>query len=168
MAVNLTTAEDIHNNENPTFNLNDVAGELPLIEQNITSINWEITSGDGIIYSNNSLETEVSGTNFTGIVTVTNQDDDTYSQTFFYPNSDQCKIIQKIGFDLYQVVDRCNNNMLLSNISQKEVYTVYGYKLEDLPINSSFIDPNLGVPGDIQILHVVSEGEHLTKRIIKE
>lgn len=58
--------------------------------------------------------------------------------------------------------------MVLSNISQKEVYTVYGYKLEDLPINSSFIDPNLGIPGDFQILRVVSDGEHLTKRIVKE
>ena len=165
---NLRFAVNFKNNETPTFNLADLAGEFPLTEQNITNINWEKTSGDGSIYNSNTLETEVAGTNFTGIVTVTNQDGDSYSQNFFYPNSDRCKIIQKTGFDLYQVIDRCNNNIILSNISQKEVYTVYGYKLEDLPLNSSFIDPNLGIPGDIQILHVVSDGEHLTKRIIKK
>lgn len=165
---NLRFAVGFENKLNPFFALNDIINETPLAQQNITAINWEITSGDGQIVNNNSAETEVIGTNFTGTVTVTNDAGETYSKNFFYPNFAQCKAIQKVGFDTYHVIDRCNNNTVVNTISEKEVYTVYGYKLENLPLNNANIEPNLGNPGDVQILHIVTDGEHLTKRIIKE
>ncbi|MBC7438706.1 MAG: hypothetical protein H7250_01800 [Flavobacterium sp.] len=43
-----------------------------------------------------------------------------------------------------------------------------GYKLEDLSLNNSRINLNLGNSGDIQILHVEFEGDTLIKRIVTD
>ena len=165
---NMRFAINYSNTSNPRITLSDVPNEFPICEQQITTVDWTITSGDGQIGRNGSIETEVYGNSFTGIVTTANEAGETYSQNFFWPDPENCKGILKTGLDQYQIVDRCSNNALISSVSAKEVYNVYGYKIEDLPLSTSNLNLQTGNSGDIQILHVVSEGEHLTKRIIKD
>jgi len=147
--------------------LDDVPNSIPLSNQNISDVQWSITSGDAqIVYSNHSFA-EINGSEFTGTVTVVS-DSEIITKNFFWPDPDKCKAIIKVGADKYQVKDRCNNNVIVAVLAEKELYSAYGYKLSDLPLINQELELNTGNSGDIQLIRVNTGDEELTKRIIKD
>lgn len=148
--------------------LSDLPNEIPFAFQKITNVNWTLTSGNGQILNSNDVEAEITDANFTGVVTATNENGETFSKNFFWPDPSNCKAIVKIGIDRYHVIDRCQNNAIVSDITEKEIYNVYGNVIDHLGSSSAAIELENGNTGDVQIIHVISEGENLTKIIVKE
>ena len=146
----------------------DLSSDNSLKDQEIVDATWELTHGNGQIIEATTEHAMINGNNFNGKVTLTNADGETAVQYFFWPDPDKCKAIVKVGTDKYQVIDRCNDNEVIDALSIKELYNAYGYKIEDLPMIDQELNLNSGNTGDIQIIRVNSEGENLTKRIIKE
>jgi hypothetical protein len=155
-------------NLNVELTLEDKPNELPLSEQGITNVQWELTSGNSQILNYSNENAVLSDTNFTGKVTLTNEDGETVTEYFFWPDPDKCKAIVKVGTDKYQVIDRCNNNEIVDVLAEKELYSAYGYKLSDLPLINQELELNTGNSGDIQLIRVNTGDEELTKRIIKD
>jgi hypothetical protein len=147
--------------------LDDVSNSIPLSEQNITDVQWAITTGNAQIVNYNQLFAEIDGTEFTGTVTV-KSDNEIITKPFFWPDPAKCKAIMKVGTDKYQVIDRCNNNEILTTLAEKELYSAYGYKLGDLPLINQEMEINNGNSGDIQLIRVNTGEEELTKRVIKD
>ncbi len=148
--------------------VNDVPGEIPINQQEITDVDWVLTSGDGSLMSADEESAIISGTNFTGTVTLTNAEGST-TQTFFWPDPDTCYAITKIGDDAYQVIDRCNDNAVIDTLPTKELYDMYGNLISDIPLNNQDLDiNNIGDSGFIYVIHIDVNGENLNKTIIKD
>jgi len=148
--------------------LQDVPTETPINEQAITDVTWELTSGNASLVTASDEMASVYGTNFTGIVTLTNAAGST-THPFFWPDPNTCYALQKVGSDRYQVLDRCNNNEVINTLPIKELYDIYGNKISDIPINNQELDINtIGNNGAIHVLHIVVNGQNLSKIIVKD
>ncbi len=159
---------DYENTTNVTIALTDVENEIPLSQQAITDVDWELTSGNSYILNATTELAELDDTYFTGTVTLTNAAGST-SKSFFWPDPNICYSIVKVGTDKYNVIDRCNYNEIIDTMPIKEIYDIYGNKISDIPINSQNLDIiNTGNTGDIRIIRVVINGEQVTKMIFKD
>jgi len=160
---------DYNNGGNINISLESVIEEIPLEYQNITDVQWELTSGNSIILSATENQAELLGdTVFTGKVTVTN-DNGSATKNFFWPEPDKCYALIKVGADRYQVIDRCNDNEVLNSLPIKELYDIYGNKINDIPINYEDLDiSNIGSSGQVHVIHININGENISKTIIKD
>ena len=148
--------------------LQDSPDQEPLSAQGITNVEWELTSGDSTILTATTDNVEIYGTSFTGKVTLTN-DSGATTKTFFWPDPNNCYALTKVAEDKYQVIDRCQDNLIVNALPIKELYDIYGNKISDIPINSQDLDiENIGDSGAIHIIRVNVNGENVTKRIIKD
>ncbi len=142
--------------------------EIPLELQGITDVQWELTSGDSSILNATDKDVEILGNNFTGKITLTNDNGST-TKYFFWPDPDNCNALVKVGTDKYQVIDRCNDNEVINTIPIKELYDISGNKISDIPVYNQELDiDNIGNNGSIHIIHIVVNGENLSKVIIKD
>jgi len=170
ICLHIPPSYDIAFNEdsNIMLSLQDNANELPLEHQNITDVQWELTTGDCSILDADLNSLKLYGNNFTGKVTVTNDVGST-TQNIFWPDPDKCYAITKVGQDKYQVIDRCNDNEVVESLPIKELYDIYGNKISDIPIDSQDLDiNNIGQSGTINIIRINVNSENITKRIIKD
>jgi len=159
--------DPIHHGDN-TIQLRTGNENLPLDQQGITNVTWELTHGTGNIDYADDRTADINSNDYYGIVTVTNESG-SVSKPFFGPNPDKCYIIKKVATDKYQVIDRCNGYTALSTMPIKEIYDQYGTKITDAPVINDKIDiSNTGNSGDIRIIRVVVNGENVSKTIIKD
>lgn len=148
--------------------LESVIEEVPLENQNITDVQWELTNGNSSILSATTKDAQLINGTFTGKVTVTNDNGST-TKNFFWPDPNICHTLVKVGTDKYQVIDRCNDNEILDTLPIKELYDIYGNKINDIPINYQDLDiSNMGNSGQVHIIHIDINGENISKTIIKE
>ena len=155
-------------NTNVIISLENIPNSVPLENQGITDVQWELTSGNSTILSATETHAELLESAFTGKVTVTNDNGST-TKNFFWPYPNTCYALVKIGTDRYQVIDRCNDNEILSALPIKELYDIYGNKINDIPINYQDLDiSNIGNSGQVHIIHIDVNGENLSKIIVKD
>ncbi len=169
--------------ENVTFpEIEIVSNWLDLSEQEITSIVWVQTGGDGVLEVDPNQYYAYamgSGDNWyvTGRVEVTNSCGTT-TRVFsvapfmsFNPcgdgDPDNDYFIQKISANKYRVINPCQNYSV--TISASELYDIYGVKTNDITPVQDQVDFNNEVnPGEIKIMKVRVDGKVLTKRILTD
>ena len=141
---------------------------IPLDQQGITDVTWELTHGTGNINAADNRTADINSNDYYGTVTVTNESG-SVTKPFFGPDPDKCYIIKKVNADKYQVIDRCNGYVPLTTMPIKEIYDQYGTKISDAPVINDKIDvSNTGNSGDIRVIRVVVNGENVSKMIIKD
>lgn len=157
-------------NENSTVkvSLEDVVNSIPISEQGITQVQWELTSGEATILTATDNYADITNGNFTGTVTLTNNVG-TKALPFFWPDIDACYMLIKTGPDRYQVIDRCNFNEVVTSMTSREIYDFSGNKIGDIPINYQDLDiTNMGQSGDFQVIVINVDGEQINELIIKD
>ncbi len=145
---------------------------IPLVEQNITSIEWVQTSpiNEGELYAEpNSYDADVVG-EVQGYVKVYNSCG--YTQTNFDvdTNGNNCNsteyYIESLGDNKYKLIDLCNPEEI-QYVDESELYNIYGIKIQDLVPQQDEVDiDNTSNSGTIRIITVVKDGQIVTKRVI--
>lgn len=167
----------------PDYNLNisyDFFVELdieslnvPLSNQEITSIEWVKTSGSGTLISDpNTYPALVANGQVEGYVDVYNSCG--YTRSFFNvsTNGYNCEnpyyIIESLGQDKYKLVDACDPDNIQYVVSS-ELYDSYGVKIQDLIPQQDEVDmSNTSNSGEIRIIIFIKDGQVFTKMVIAD
>lgn len=150
--------------------------------QDVISITWLQTGGNGILhgFNNSSYAFATGNGNYwyvSGQVQVTNSCGTTTRNfglaPFMYirpcddgnPNNDF--YIQKTNANKYRIINPCQN--YIQNINTSELYNIYGIKTHDITPNQDKIEFNGVVnPGEVKVIKTIINGKVLSKTIITD